>query len=65
MAMKIGNVELHMGPSRLGAPDDLRKVIIDFIDGEFAILNSGPDTGTVVVSVGAAELYGVEFGVGN
>jgi len=33
MAMKIGNVELYMGPSRLGAPDDLRKVIIDFIGG--------------------------------
>ena len=33
MAMKIGNVELYMGPSRLGAPDDLRQVIIDFIDG--------------------------------
>ncbi len=33
MAMKIGNVELYMGPSKLGAPDDLRKVIIDFIDG--------------------------------
>ncbi len=38
---------------------------LDFIDGEFAILDSGPDTGTVVVSVGAAELYGVEFGVGK
>ncbi len=38
---------------------------IDFIDGEFAILNRGPDNDTVVVSVGAAELYGVEFGVGK
>ncbi len=33
MAMKIGKVQLYMGPSRLRAPDDLRKVIIDFIDG--------------------------------
>ncbi len=33
MAMKIGNVELYMGPSRLRAPDDLRKVIVDFIGG--------------------------------
>ncbi len=30
--MKIGKVELYMGPSRLQAPDDLRKVVIDFID---------------------------------
>ncbi len=33
MAMKIGNVELHMGPSQVQAPDDLRKVIVAFING--------------------------------
>ena len=38
---------------------------IDFIEGDLAILNSGPEVGTVVVSVGAAELYGTEFGVGK
>ncbi|MDH4167954.1 MAG: hypothetical protein OEW42_00040 [Acidimicrobiia bacterium] len=38
---------------------------IDHIDGESAILSAGPDEGTAVVSVGAAELYGVEFGVGK
>lgn len=38
---------------------------IDFIEGDLAILNSGPEIGTVVVSVGAAELYGTEFGVGK
>ena len=30
--MKIGNVELYMGPSTLQAPDDLWKVIVKFID---------------------------------
>ena len=44
----------------------LRQAIeIDFIEGDLAILNSGPDVGTTVVSIGAAELYGVEFGVGK
>ncbi|MGI9607631.1 MAG: hypothetical protein ACR2P0_15995 [Acidimicrobiales bacterium] len=38
---------------------------IDYIEGDLAILNTGPDVGTVVVSVGAAELYGVEFGIGK
>ena len=38
---------------------------IDFIEGDLAILTSGPEVGTTVVSVGAAELYGVEFGVGK
>ena len=38
---------------------------IDFIDGDMAVLSDGPDVGTVVVSVGAAELYGVEFGIGK
>lgn len=33
MAQKVGNVEFHAGPSVLGAPDDLEKVIITFIDG--------------------------------
>ena len=38
---------------------------IDYIDGDLAVLNSGPNEGTEVVSVGAAELYGVEFGIGK
>ena len=33
MALKIGKLELYMGPPGAGAPDDLRKVIVDFIDG--------------------------------
>ena len=38
---------------------------IDFIEGDIAVLSAGPDVGTVVVTVGAAELYGVEFGIGK
>ena len=50
-------------------PSDLsyvrEPIDIDYIEGDRAILNSGPDVGTAVVSVGAAELYGVEFGIGK
>ena len=31
--MKIGNIELYMGPDKLGAPDNLEKVLIKFIGG--------------------------------
>lgn len=38
---------------------------IDYIEGDTAVLAAGPAIGTTVVSVGAAELYGVEFGIGK
>ena len=41
------------------------KVDVDYIERDHVVLNDGPPTGTVVVSVGAAELYGAEFGVGQ
>ena len=40
-------------------------VNIDFIEGDSAVLNEGPPAGTQVVTVGAAELFGTEFGVGH
>jgi len=40
-------------------------VTIASIDGDFIVLQSGPDTGTDVVSVGADELRGIEDGVGG
>lgn len=33
MPKLIGNVEVYMGPARLGAPDNLKDVIVKFIDG--------------------------------
>lgn len=33
MSIKIGNVELFMGPKQLGGPDDLEAAIVIFIDG--------------------------------
>ena len=41
------------------------QIVIDYIEGDTAVLVEGPEVGTEVVSVGAAELYGVEFGIGK
>ena len=41
------------------------EVVVDRIDGETALLSSGPPAGTTVVTLGAAELYGTETGVGG
>ena len=40
-----------------------QEVVIARIDGDTAILTSGPAPGTEVVTVGAAELLGAEYGV--
>jgi hypothetical protein len=51
------------------SPEDLvfvrQEVKVDHIDDDLAILTAGPDRGTLVVTVGAAELWGVETGVGG
>ena len=36
-------------------------VVVDRIDGDTAHLSEGPEPGTSVVTLGAAELYGAEF----
>ena len=41
------------------------RVTVDYIQGGQAVLTDGPPEGTPVVSVGAAELYGTETGVGH
>ena len=40
-----------------------QSIVIDHIDGDSVILSEGPDTGTAVVIIGVAELYGAEVGV--
>jgi len=42
-----------------------QRVVVDFIEGAVAVLREGPPAGTVVASVGVAELYGTELGVGH
>ncbi len=41
------------------------QIVVDDIEDGQAVLTDGPAVGTAVVSVGAAELYGTEFGVGH
>jgi hypothetical protein len=41
------------------------RIEIDYIEGDKAVLRSGPPVGTTVVTVGAAELLGTEFEVGH
>jgi hypothetical protein len=40
-------------------------VTVDTIDGEQVILTDGPAAGTEIVTVGVAELYGAELGIGQ
>lgn len=51
------------------SPGDLvfvrHEVTVDHIADDLAILTAGPALGTLVVTVGAAELWGVETGVGG
>lgn len=42
-----------------------QEVVVDNIIGATAVLSSGPPIGTTVVTVGVAELFGIEFGVGK
>jgi hypothetical protein len=41
------------------------RINVDDIEDAQAVLTDGPAAGTAVVSVGAAELYGTELGVGH
>jgi hypothetical protein len=51
------------------APEPLtfvrHSVSVEAIRGDVALLKDGPPPGTPVVTVGVAELYGVEFGIGK
>ncbi len=42
-----------------------RRITVDYIQGNLAVLSDGPPAGTAVVTVGAAELLGAELGVGE
>lgn len=42
-----------------------QQISVDAIKSGVAVLKDGPPIGTRVVTLGAAELYGVEFGVGH
>jgi len=41
------------------------RVEVDSVDGDIARLTAGPEVDTLVVTIGAAELWGAETGVGG
>lgn len=40
-------------------------IVVEYIDGDTAVLTDGPPAGTAVVTVGVAELYGADTGIGK
>jgi RND family efflux transporter MFP subunit len=42
-----------------------QRISVEYVDGDQAVLESGPEPGSKVVADGAAELFGTEFGVGH
>ena len=40
-------------------------IVVDYIDGDLAVLSEGPPAGTAVVTAGASDLYGAETGIGR
>jgi RND family efflux transporter MFP subunit len=42
-----------------------KRVAVEYVDGDDAVLVAGPPAGARVVTDGAAELFGTEFGVGH
>ena len=41
------------------------EIKIAYIKGDLVVLNEGPPAGMQVLTVGAAEVYGAEFGLGH
>jgi phosphatidylserine/phosphatidylglycerophosphate/cardiolipin synthase-like enzyme len=62
MPLKIDNVEIHMGPKHIGAPDDLEIAIIEFIRGankKLDIAVQEIDSDTIAREIVNARLRGV------
>ena len=61
--------DAHGGTWVYTSPEPLvfvrHRIIVDYIEEDRAVLSDGPPTGTEVVSVGAAELFGTEFEIGH
>lgn len=61
--------DLQGGIWAYGNPEPLvfvrQAITIEYIQKDLAVLKEGPPTGTAIVSVGAAELMGIEQRIGN
>lgn len=58
-----GDTWIYINPEKLTYMREL--ITIDSIQGDLAILSAGPASGTEVVTVGVAELYGADTGIGK
>jgi hypothetical protein len=61
--------DIHGGEWVYTSPEPLvyvrAPVVVEYIDGETAVLSDGPPADTEVVTAGASELYGAESGIGG
>jgi hypothetical protein len=60
---KAGKTWVYTNPE--GRDYVRQEIEVQRIEGDMAFLSSGPPVGTAVVTVGTAELWGVESGVGG
>lgn len=58
-----GETWAYISPEKLTYYRD--PITVDYIEGDIVVLAAGPSVGTEVVTVGVAELYGVDTGVGQ
>ncbi|HEX5691257.1 MAG TPA: hypothetical protein VFX76_14685 [Roseiflexaceae bacterium] len=58
-----GKTWTYTSPARLTFVREA--ITVDHIDGDRVVLSEGPATGTEVVTVGVAELYGTDTGIGK
>ena len=61
--------DLQGGTWAYTSPKDLvyvrQPITVDYIEGDRAVLVDGLDAGTTVVTIGVAELYGADTGIGK
>jgi hypothetical protein len=60
---KAGKTWVYTNPQ--GRDFVRQEIEVERIEGDLAFLSSGPPVGTAVVTVGTAELWGVDTGVGG
>ena len=58
-----GNTWMYISPEPLTFVRE--SIMVDFIEGDTAVLVDGPASGTEVVTVGVPELYGADTGIGK
>jgi len=58
-----GNTWMYISPEPLSFVRE--SIMVDYIEGDTAVLLDGPASGTEVVTVGVPELYGADTGVGK